>query len=172
MESSDIWKWWYPPQELSDSENGILSRIRLFHLAPFSLLLQANLSYSRHWFSGSFFLRFLFVAAWRYWFWTLPRCSAFASDAFKINLKTSIPATGVHTNTSVANLVPYANTVFTAEALAIHLALMSLLVTHSHILILTDRLSVLRVTEAWSFKSTKTIFQLLNTIYNLNKSGI
>ena len=52
------------------------------------------------------------------------------------------------------------------------ISLSSLSVTHSHILILTDNLSVSRALETWSFQSTKIILQLLNTIYKLNKSGI
>ena len=66
------------------------------------------------------------VTAWRHWFCTLPRCSVFISDASKDNFKTSIAALDIHTNPSVAGLVPHSYTVFTTEVLAIYLALTSL----------------------------------------------
>ena len=84
----------------------------------------------------------ILVAAWLHWLCTLPHCSAFASDVSKDNLKTLLAATDIHTNTLMESLVPHSNAVFTMEAFAFHLSLTSLLVTHLHILILTDSLSV------------------------------
>ena len=80
--------------------------------------------------------------------WPPPHCSDFASDTSKDNLKMPIMAIDIHTKILVVDLVPHSNMVFKAVTLAIHLALTSILITHSHILILTDSLYTLHAIEA------------------------
>ena len=66
-----------------------------------------------------------------------------------------------------ACLISHINSVFTAETLAIHLALTILPISHKNIFILTNSVYTLRALKNWSMKSLKVILHLITDIYRI-----
>ena len=106
------------------------------------------------------------VPAWLCWYSSLSGC--FLKRMF-LKIKTAIAAALYHTPHASASLVPHINSVFTAEPLAIHLALTSLPTPHKNIIIISDSLSTPRALKNWSMKSPKVILLLLSDIYRITQ---
>ena len=67
----------------------------------------------------------------------------------------------------IAGLVPQINSVFSAEAWAIYIALTTLSHNHPEVYILSDSLSVLSALRNWSFRSPALILLLIKAIHDL-----
>ena len=105
------------------------------------------------------------------WYSSLSDCSLIGMDASKDNSKTAIAAVLYHSPHSAACLVPHINSVFTAEALTIHLALIILPTPHKNIIILSGIVSTLHALKNWSMNSPKVFLLLLSDIYCVTQSG-
>ena len=111
------------------------------------------------------------IPAWLYWYSSLSSCFIIGTDASKDNSKTAIAAVLSHIPHAATCLVPHINSLFTAEALAIHLALTILPTSHKSIIILSNCLSTFRALKNWSMKYPKVILLLLSDIYRVTQRG-
>ena len=105
--------------------------------------------------------------AWKHWSNALPDCTLLATDASKDACKTSAAALDVKSGYYIAGLVPQINSVFSAEAWAIYIALTTLSHNHPEVYILSDSLSVLSALRNWSFRSPALILLLIKAIHDL-----
>ena len=95
----------------------------------------------------------------------------FASDASKDDCKISVAAIDVSTGNSIAGLIPHVNSIISAEANALPLALTSFPTHDPDIYISSDSLSVLNTLKNWSFKSPIIILHIIQNIQKLNDKG-
>lgn len=149
LSSSDSsWKWWNILQDLTTSLSSPLQHIPPYCWPPPPGCLQLTIISEGLAFQDTTLPDVAVSSAWWNWFSSLPSCSVFATDASKDANKTSIAAIDCRRDSAHAGLVPHQNSVFTAEALAIQLALTRLPMTLNDVYILTDSLSVLKALEA------------------------
>ena len=165
------WKWWTPLQDLSLTVGGPLTQILRYHWPPPPCSLHLRIVTNSLPFQDTSLPNTAIVHSWYLWLASSPSGTIFATDASKDAGKTAIAAVDVRHNTAIASLIPHSNSVFTAEALAINLALSSLPITSPDITVFSDSLSVLSALENWSFKSPAVILLLVHTIHRLNRGG-
>ena len=84
----------------------------------------------------------------------------FANDASRDSAKSSIAALDALSGSSLACLTFHVRSTFTAEALAIYLALNYFSITHPEIVIVSDNLSVLIALDSLLLKSPAVILLL------------
>ena len=160
------WKWWGPLQDLVLTAGCPLSYLTRYSWPPVPGSFKFEVTSSGLGFQDTSLPDAAIAQAWHIWVSSIPPCSLLASDASKDDSKTTIAALDVLSGRTAAGLVPYSNSIFSAEAMAIYLALTTFPMHHPDIYILTDSLSVLKALEAWSFKSPVIILQLLQVIHS------
>ena len=165
------WKWHAPLQELAATIGAPLTNIIRFSWPPppeslhFAVIRQ-GLNFQCTDLPSSAVLQ-----EWSLWVSSLSPCAMFATDASRDSVKSSIAALDVLSGSSLACLTFHVNSIFTAEALAIYLALTSFPITHPEIIIISDSLSVLAALDSWTLKSPAVILLLIQEIYRHNCQG-